>query len=458
MRIGALTVFLRRRYEVIICLSLGIFSTLLRSLPFLKNLNPLGYDTGFYRRYLTQPFLSFPNGEVPGLGNDALFPRFVLDILRLFHLPTDIILYGVYIFVFALLPILLFIWLKPTSGTRVASIAGLFLILSPVQYVGFWFMLLKNVMALGLVFLAFISFEKRWFIPLLALDIGIALSHKTTAVIYLLTLAVLALIHAGRRKEIFVHCLITGLCFVAVNTTLAHVVIRAAPVAVFLGWSQYLTLSIPFLALALFGIPSLFKKKISPALVAFSFVSILFPILHLPFYERIFIFSDIALLVFAAFGIEYLISRIDWKKPKSLSYSYFAVICIVVGTLLGNLWNEIRARSPLVSERDIAKIEQIGDSVPKNAIILTTSEEAPWYEGWTLSHIAAPGMLRDTHNLEMWQEIWYATGTTKTTRLLNDFSRPLFISTLNDFNHLIGNRPSCATQINPQLLEYKCKK
>ena len=192
--------FLRSHARVVAALSLGFLSMLLHIIPFLHNANPLGYDTGFYRRYLIQPFVSFPNAEVPGLGGDALLPRLVFDSLRFLHLPPDIILYGSYISLFAILPILLFFWLKPRLGGRGAFIAAIFLILSPVQYVGFWYMLWKNAFALALVILTFICFERRWIIPLLALDLGIALSHKTTAVIYILTLAALFLFSAARRN------------------------------------------------------------------------------------------------------------------------------------------------------------------------------------------------------------------------------------------------------------------
>src|SRR3989338_3108082 len=59
--------------------------------------HPFGYDTGFYRRYLLEPFISFPNAPVPGLGDDALVPRMLLDVLRFVHLSPDVILYGSYV-------------------------------------------------------------------------------------------------------------------------------------------------------------------------------------------------------------------------------------------------------------------------------------------------------------------------------------------------------------------------
>ena len=446
-----------RRTLFPIVLALGLLSLLLHFYPFLSSNNPLGYDTGFYRRYVTQPYISFPNAEVPGL-SDTLIPRLFLDSLRLLHIPTDILLYGSYVSFFVLLPILLFIWLRPHFGTRGAAIAGTLLALSPVQYVGFWYMLWKNALTLSLLLFAFISFERRWLAPLVALDVAIAFSHKTTAAIYLLTLAVLFLIHGKRRKEIFIHGLVTSLAFAAINATAFEGITRSTPVAVFLDWSEYLALSVPLFILALFSIPAFVakKKKIPATFVAFGFVSILYPILQLPFHERIFIFSDIAIVILAAYGLDYLLSNLERKINGKRSYAFFIIICITIGILLGNLWNEMRERVPLQTDADISIIEDVGKQVPENAIILTTSSEAPWYEGWTQSHIAAPGMLYDMHNLEEWQEIWYATSTEKTIRLLNDFPDPLYISTLGEFKYLIGNRPKCVVDVSPNLLINKC--
>src|SRR4051812_33110018 len=93
---------------------IALMSLSVHLLPFyLWGPHPFGYDTGFYRRYLIEPFVSFPNAPVPGLGNDALVPRILFDALRFLHLPPDAILYGSYIFLFSLIPILVFLWVRP---------------------------------------------------------------------------------------------------------------------------------------------------------------------------------------------------------------------------------------------------------------------------------------------------------------------------------------------------------
>src|SRR4051812_44732848 len=67
------------------------------TLPYLRfGLFGYGYDTGLYRRFLIQPFVSFPNTPVPGLDHTVFIPRLLLDVFRFVHSP-DVILFGVYL-------------------------------------------------------------------------------------------------------------------------------------------------------------------------------------------------------------------------------------------------------------------------------------------------------------------------------------------------------------------------
>src|SRR3989344_4962452 len=180
----------RRLWILLLALvSLTALAVAIHLVPFADGVrHPFGYDTGFYRRYLIQPLVSFPNTPVPGLGTDALVPRLLLDSLRVLPLAPDVILYGSYITFFVILPILVFLLLRQRAGIRAAYLSALFLILSPVQYQAYWFMFWKNAWALCPLFIAFICIERRWWLALYAADIAIAFSHKTTAILYIATL------------------------------------------------------------------------------------------------------------------------------------------------------------------------------------------------------------------------------------------------------------------------------
>ena len=457
MGINNVSMAQRTLSEMAIAFLAAALSIAVHTLPFLiYGAHPLGYDTGFYRRYLIQPFSGLPNSAVPGLGDDALIPRLIFDALRFLHLPTDAILYGSYLFCFALIPVLGFFLLRTYLGKRGAFIGACLLAFSPVLYAAFWFMLWKNAFALVLLLGAFIALERRALWWVILLEIGIALSHKTTAIIYLATLAVLFLIQKENRKDICTHLLITGLAFLTVNISLPGEIARVTPSAVFLGWSEFVTLSVAFMPAAILG---LFFWKTSPlpkTLVAFACVSILFPLLRLPFYERVFVFTDVALALLSAFGIKFLITKIQqegWRLRASL---YALALFAFAGFFLGNLENQIKTLQPLVSGSGIRQIENIGTQVPENALLLTTTDEAPWFEGFTQNHIAAPGMLQDRHNLEAWTAFWNSTSTPARIEFLNSFPQPLYISTFGDFTDLIGTSIPCLKEIAPSLLKNEC--
>lgn len=431
-------------------------------LPFLLyGVQPLGYDTGFYRRYLIQPFVSIPNPVVPGLGADALLPRLVLDTLRILNLSPEVALYGSYILFFSLLPVLLYHWLKPHHGAHAALIAGLLLALSPVGYTAFWYMLYKNAFALCFIFLAFIAYERRLLWPLLALDVAIALSHKTSAIIYLATLCVLVLVDRTRWKEVALHVGIVALLVLLLASgggSISPQTLGTSAVAVFLEWHEHIVLSAALIIAAAYAAAHWRTIPVPKTLLAFALASFAFPIFHLPFYQRIFVFTDIALIAFAAYGINLIVSKIGFDDETSYApYGYFVLLCVIGGLHLGNLQSQVVQLQPLQSSERLAQIAAIGSLVPPEALLLTTNAEAPWYEGWTLSHIAAPGMLRDTHNFDTWVKFWESTSTPEQIAFLNTFPKPLYVSTLGDFTELVSGPPPCLTKVSPNLLRNDCR-
>lgn len=450
---------IRKRGGLWACVGIALTSFFAHTLPFLLYGNhPLGYDTGFYRRYLTQPFHSFPNDVVPGLGYDALVPRMFLDLLRVLHLPPDFILYGSYAVFFTIIPVLVFFLLRPSLGVRGAFFGGAILALSPVFYTTYWFMLFKNGLALCLMLGALIALERRAFFPVLFLGMGVALSHKTTAIVYILTLILLFCLQRKNWKEYTAHLSVVGLAFLTVNMSLPVEVSRALPSAVFLGWAEYVTLSIPLIVAAGIGFFLWKKTGLPKTIIAFTIVSLAFPIFQLPFYERIFVFADVALALLAAYGIEFLFLRIKNERWNFFPPRSVIFLLIFFGLLLGNLQNQIKTLKPLISVPEILHIERIGELVPETSTILTTTNEAPWFQGFTHSHIAAPGMLYDNHNLEQWTEFWNSTSTEMRMRFLNEFPQPLYIASLGNITELIGTPLPCLKEITPELFKNECVK
>jgi hypothetical protein len=436
---------------------LSIASLCVHVIPFvLYGSNPLGYDTGFYRRYLIESFVSFPNTAVPGLGNDAWGPRILLDSLRLLHVPTDIALYGSYLMLYALLPVLVFFYLRNEWGAKTAFVAGLFVVLSSVAYQAYWYMLFKNIFALDLLIVAFIAIEKKRKPTTYLLDVFIALSHATSAIVYMLTLAARFVFTRESRSEMLSHFFLTAIAFVLVNVTLIRGVSVSLPTALFIEWSQFLWLSLPYLLLlaALWRLP--IHKPVPTTLIAFTTVSFVYPILHLPFYQRIFVYADLGLALLAAYAAYALGKHFAKTDLHGFEYIRATIVCISIGLLLGDLYYQIHSLQPIISQDSIFRIETVGKILPPDALVLTSANEAPWYEGWTSAHIAAPGLLHDTHTLDQWQALWDATSTQYRIKFLDSFNAPLYVSTLAPYADLVGEPPACLIKVTPDLLHDTC--
>ena len=439
--------------------SLFLLSFALHLLPFLLfGPHPLGYDTGFYRRYLIAPFVSFPNPPVPGLGDDAFVTRILLDLVRLSGLPTDIVLYGTYIALWAALPVLAYFFLAPFLGKRWAALAGICALLSPVAYNAYWYFLFKNALGLDLLLLGFIFIERRLFIPLLFIDLVLPLAHKTSAVMYLLTLGAIVIAWKGRRAEALMHGAIAGIVFTLINLPTIHEVSVVLPTAIFITWDTYVPMSVAYIILCLAGWKGFRKRKVPMTLIVFSVASFAYVALRLPFYERIFVFADVALALLAAWGAAELVSAVRWRELGVRTVFSVMALAIAGGLLFGTLVNQIHTLVPLISPAAVARIQEAGISVPENATLLTTADEAPWYEGFTRAHIAAPGLLHDVpgNTLDRWIAFWDATSTDTRIAFLAEFPQPLYVSTLEGIQNLVGAPPPCLTKIGADLWYDAC--
>lgn len=448
------------RTHLLSILCLFVLGSGVHLLPFaLHGAHPLGYDTGFYRRYLTEPLVSFPNTVVPGLGDDALVPRLILDTLRLSGMSPDAALYGSYAFFTMLLPILLYIWLMPLVGAPYALLGGVLLAISPVGYTAYTYMLYKNAFALTLLLLAYVWYERRQVLPFLLTSLLIAFSHKTSAIVYLASLGALLFIDRRRYRETLLAIAITGAAL-ALATHSGGTLPRAlssGAVAVFLTWSDYLTLSCGTGIAALFAYRARHALVSHPTLLAFAGASFAFPLLHLPFYERIFVYADVALVALAVYGVREVLGLIDFDAAPRQAYALFLALCLSAGFTLGNFSHQVSTQRPLIRPAALATIQAAGALVPHDSYLLTTNTEAPWYQGWTQAHLIAPGMLRDRHNYESWVGFWEATSTAATARFLAGFPAPLYVSTTEDIATFIPRIPPCLTQVTETLWQSTCR-
>jgi hypothetical protein len=126
MRVKLIKTFIQKK-EVSVFLLLGVFFLAVLLFPFLVySPQPLGYDTGFYRRYLINPFVSILNIPVPGLDHTIFIPRIILDIARLLGFSPDITLYGSYIGIVLLSAVAFYYLVREYIGKTIDDFKALF--------------------------------------------------------------------------------------------------------------------------------------------------------------------------------------------------------------------------------------------------------------------------------------------------------------------------------------------
>jgi hypothetical protein len=340
---------------------------------------------------------------------------------------------------------------------KIALIGALLIVISPIQYTAYVFILWKNMWAIVLMLTAFIFIKKELFIETFITEILLALSHKTTAIIYTAVLGLMLISNWRRFKEFIFHIIVTILCFTLVNPSI-NSSIRFPPIGVFIELDRYILLSLPIIILALYGVFIFIKNKKLPGLWGFIIISLIFPIFRLPFYQRILIFTDISMIMLAAYGLNNLADKINYQKDFVKSITIFIILCIFFGTLVGNLYSQIITNKPIISSENLIKIESETRNLPENITVLTSTDEAPWMEGWSHVHIAAPGMLHDNHNLDEWVSFWSSTSSSDKINFLSKLPQPLYIVTSKNITDLIGKLPDCIILLSNNIFFNNCKK
>lgn len=438
-----------------------LFYLVLCTTPFLLyNSQPLGYDTGFYRRYLINSFVSIPNTPVPGVDHTIIIPRIFLDMVRFLGFSPDITLYVSYVFILLAFIVTFYYFVREFINKKVALIALAILVISPVQYLAFWFMLYKNFFGLIFFFLTLIFLRRGWFIASLLCALVIPLSHQSTTIIFLMIISVyIGITFIFKRKILIPELAVLVATLLTYLYLHPHVQqkIDAPPVGIFIEKIDFMLMSLPLVILTLIGLSKYVKLlKQDLILVAFGFVGILFPLFSLPYYQRIFLFTYYWLIIGAVIGAQVLL---DSKNNLGKGYGRFAkhvliVLMILQVVLLGY---QIFKCKPLVTQNTILELSKLEKLIPVQSSVLTSAHLTPWVQGWTLSKVYAPGILKDRHPSWEWQMYWSGSDKTKVD-FLSSFPKPLYIFIEEEQRKLFIPNVACVEKVSDMLYRDDCVK
>lgn len=404
----------------------------------------LGFDTGFYRRYVLEPMTSIPHASVAGLDHTVILPRVFIDLVRLTGLSTDIVLYGSYLLAAILLLTSFYFWVSHIFDKKSAILAVVLLLLSPVYFHGYWYFLLKNFLALAIFFWLLISLKKKSWLFIIILSVALPITHQSTTVIAGIIIFLIAAI-SWYRKENWYFALaswfiITSFYLFYHPTVAAK--LSAPPTAIFLDWPQFILFAWPLLLLTSYIIYRSHKFFISRIdLIACLFVMSLFLAFSLPYYERIFFFVIFPLCAVCGYGL----TKLNFTK----NFITGGIIILVL------FWGfSIKDYSPYFSSSNIAELKVV-EQLDSNAHLIVPNYLAPWAHGYTLAEVYAPGVFKDPFSSYDWELYWSHQSQISDRTFLDTFPQPLYIYAPGRQNYFLPGE-DCIKLISGALYEYTC--
>lgn len=333
-----------------------------RLLPLLKNkIISTGFDTGYYRHYL-----AFKNAHIKNIPfyviDKSQVIQKIMDIFRFFKISADFSFFAIAIIFSILSMIGVYLIGKKIHSEKTGLIGAFLFAVSPVQFMMFDYMLLKNIVGMSFfiwtiyllldfidkskihkvicprqISLGLIKLKETWEIVfILGLLFLIILTHRTTTFIggiTVLTASIIILIKKRKyiraymrlniRRSIFIAAILIFLFGIVLFVNFSTLKMLIAEIfngfknldplvikeGMFIEPVKFLILSIPILPFAILGYFKKIQEKNFDIFFIFASVCSAWIIFELIFYKRVIIFLDLA-LIFMAMEIlaDYLIA------------------------------------------------------------------------------------------------------------------------------------------------------
>src|SRR3989344_3911673 len=137
-----------KKYHYLFLISIILIIILIRTIPYINNSVPLGYDPGIYKYGIEQGLEKQDRWILSG-GMEPGF-LYLMEIFKPF-LSSSLILIELFIFFSALLGLSIYLFTKELINKEAAIFSTLVYALSIVQFKTFWYLYYKNVIGLILM-------------------------------------------------------------------------------------------------------------------------------------------------------------------------------------------------------------------------------------------------------------------------------------------------------------------
>ena len=425
----------------------------IRLLPMLKApISAYGYDFGFYLSAAKTAAWHFKDlGQSLWGGYNS--PWFVLA--NLIHLPASVSLVGSHFFMAVFSGWSIYYLMR--GHDKLTGIFAVSLVaLSQIQMESYFMFLWKNAMALPFLFLGFGFLRKKNWWGFALSSLLILLLHRTTAIIYFLTLGlylIWAQIKSKSYKTLIAMllgaCLLFAICYLLfpVKSIILNLINNNnyyVSTGLFLQGQDLFSLWWPTAFLALAGLIIYLKRKQQPLLPIFAGLCLVWLTFKLPFYRRILIYLDLAVICFAA----YFLGQINYAR-KGIKIA----LCIIFIFLIYRQVTFILAKTPLIYQPEIAEIQNFNQ--PPGFLLAVSADDAPWLLAYGKNQrLGAPGLLEDPHTYNEWQDFWQGQNQ---RQFLSYYPRPLYFYG-RSWRLPQAGAALCLIPISPNFfqMDYKC--
>jgi len=437
-----------------------LLSIAIHIFPFSFSQTPLGYDTGIYRYEILSSFQALPE-YVSGL---FLGLPLVTNVALLFGVGVDQLLtvgYGLIALIVALsLSFLSDRW----WGRREALAALLFFTISLVQWKAYEMILVKQLLAMALVFLSCWLFKRRSLLVLIPLAFVTLLQPLDAVLVGISALgyAVLSSLQDRDDRRYFATLFLIGGA-----AALALLISDAGYWTVL--WQQFsqgladptqIDLSLQkgvFITLEDFGYQSAFffvfgvigwlieiRSRRATITSLYFLVLLLWIMLRLFFYQRLLIQLDAMLIFYSALSVVRFVESFAHDRMGKI-----LAVAVLLGMSAPFVMTLARFE-PLVSATELARIETFCGQLDSGVYVAATdSYYAPWLKGYCLGQRAfGPGIFPDNHwSRSDWESIWKGDRE-KIAALLKQVDGPLYF--------YIGEN-QVQIELNPEQFEWVSK-
>lgn len=433
---------LNYKKEGILFIVFFLLFSLSRFIPFIKNVAPLGYDTGLYRGFIYNFTQNLPHFDIASIAKNEPPLLYVLaDVLHYCNLSIDFFLGYFYYLASIIFALLLFYFLRKKYSNS-AGLAGLFLLtISLAQFEAYWQLFYKNILAFIITLLIFYFLEKKnyWLCLILGGALG-GLHHMSFVPLAGAIFLAGIFIKEKRKNYLF---LFFGICFLALACYAKNfnVITHYLPftqeklqnmanldssdkTGMFWGIADYLFYALWYLPLLFYALYKKIKARKLDYLFWYFIIVFLIVASQLFFYKRFLIHLDFIAIILIAPILADLFKYI-FRKNNILIYTLFFLWALF---LIVRIFIFSFTTDSFISEQEFQAVKELKNLPPSATIISTNNIIAPWIYGYSEHNNIWPGKFKnDPWKYGEWQTFWHTDVAPERYELLNEVAKPVYI-------------------------------